>query len=235
MSPAAAPSPSRGQWAFCQGVYPGRIFDRRDPLMLGTLKMLESREVQGGIVEDSGWLSIWPQCGSFYGHDRLWLGEGEKAARLLVAFADHASPLLNWREEMPRQTRPGEVFPWDRGGGDMPHVSASAEFIRLAGHLLAFDRDDELHLLEGLPRAWRRAGARTAVAGLRTPFGPLTMELRVAGDGRTAALRVEPVGGGCRRIAVHVGGWASPDPGALRELAPGQAHELTLPLEPAGR
>ena len=97
--------------------------------MLGTLRMLAAREVQGGIVEDTGWLEIWPQCASFYGHDLLWLGEGRKAARLLGAFADHASPLWNWREEMPRQTRPGEVFPWGRGGGDMPHVSAAAEFI----------------------------------------------------------------------------------------------------------
>ena len=33
----------------------------------------------------------------------------------------------------------------------MPHNWASAEFIRLTVHLLALDRGDELHLLEGLP------------------------------------------------------------------------------------
>ena len=153
MGPAVPEHPTRGQWAFCQGVYPGRIFAKDDPLMLGTLKMLEAHEVEGGIVEDSGWIGIWAQCGSFYGHDWLWLGDGQKAARLLYAFADHASPVWNFREEMPHQTKPGEVFPYDRGSGDMPHVSASAEFIRLAGHLLAFDRGAELHLFEACPRS----------------------------------------------------------------------------------
>ncbi|MHB8861196.1 MAG: hypothetical protein ACYC6N_02245 [Pirellulaceae bacterium] len=92
----------------------------------------------------------------FYGHDWLWLGDGRKASQLLYSFANHASPLHNWREEMPRQTQAGKKFPYAQGNGDMPHVSAAAEFIRLTGHLLAFDRDDELHLLEGtivsLPR-----------------------------------------------------------------------------------
>ena len=37
----------------------------------------------------------------------------------------------------------------------MPHNWASAEFIRLVIHLLALDRGDELHLLEGFPARGR--------------------------------------------------------------------------------
>ena len=182
-------------------------------------------------MENSGWKGIWAQCGSFYGHDWLWLGDGQKAARLLYAFANHASPLRNWREEMPRQTKPDEIFPFSKGNGDMPHVSAAAEFIRLTGHLLAFDRDEELHLFEGLPSVWLRPGMVTRVNHLGTPFGPLSMELAVAADGKTASLRIEPLPDtACRKIVVHLGGWAAPDPQAVRELAPCRSHAITLSL-----
>jgi len=224
MGPAVPEHPTRGQWAFCQGVYPGRVFSKDDPLMLGTLKMLEAHEVEGGIVEDSGWIGIWSQCGSFYGHDWLWLGDGQKAARLLYAFADHASPVWNFREEMPHQVKQCEVFPFDRGSGDMPHVSASAEFIRLVGHLLAFDRGAELHLFEGLPPEWLKPGMTTRLNGLVTPFGPLTLELKVATEGNKATLKVAALRDpACQKIVVHLGG-------TTRGLAPGQSHEIVLNL-----
>ena len=224
MGPVAPEVPTRGQWAFCQGVYPGRIFSKDDPLMLGTLRMLQAREVEGGIVKDSGWIGIWSQCGSFYGHDWLWLGDGQKAARLLYAFADHASPVWNFREEMPHQIEPGEIFPYDRGSGDMPHVSASAEFIRLTGHLLAFDRGPELHLFEGLPAAWLKPGMSTRLNGLVTPFGPLTLELRVSTEGNKAALKIAPLRDrSCGKIVVH---WN----GSSQDLDPRQSHQIELNL-----
>jgi hypothetical protein len=217
-------------------VYPGRIFAEDDPLMLGTLRMLAAHEVQGGIVEDSGWIGIWAQCGSFYGHDWLWLGGGRKAARLLYAFANHASPVRNWREEMPTQTQPGQKLPFEKGNGDMPHVSAAAEFIRLTGHLLAFDRGQELHLFEGLPRAWTRPGMVTKLNGLRTPFGLLTLELKVAADGRTADLRIEPVrDASCEKLVVHLAGWASDSPSTVRELSPRERHVLSIPVSASSR
>jgi hypothetical protein len=192
--------------------------------MLGTMRMLAAHEVQGGIVENSGWIGIWAQCGAFYGHDWLWLGDGEKASRLLYAFANHASPLRNWREEMPRQTRPGERFPFYEGGGDMPHVSAAAEFVRLTAHLLAFDRDSELHLLEGLPKEWLKPGAVIRLNGMRTPFGPLTMDLKVTEEGKHGRLCVQPsfARDACSRLVVHLPG------GITREISSVQAQHLSL-------
>ena len=219
MGPKPSEHPTRGQWAFCQGVYPGRIFAQDDSLMRGTMNMLAAHEVQGGIVEDSGWIGIWAQCAFFYGHDWLWLGDGKRASHLLYAFANHASPLRNWREEMPKQTKPKEVFSFDRGSGSMPHVSASAEFIRLAGHLLALDRGNDLHLFEGLPLAWLKPGMTTQLNGLRTAFGTLILELKVASDGKTASLRIAALSDpSCRKIIVHVGGWTSAIPGTVEEF-----------------
>ena len=111
MGPASPQFPTRGQWAFCQGVYPGRIFAKDDPLMLGTMRMLAAHEVQGGIVENSGWIGIWAQCGSFYGHDWLWLGDGTKASRLLYAFANHASPSGIGEKKCPNKRDPAKGSP----------------------------------------------------------------------------------------------------------------------------
>lgn len=216
--------PQRGQWAFCHAVYPGQIFDKQDPLVLGNLKMLEATGREG-MVYGTGWdaTGIWNYFASFYAHAWLWQGNGRKAAQSLYAFANHASPVLNWREE---QSLLGEKF---KKVGDMPHNWASAEFIRLAVHLLAIDRGDELHLFEGLPPEWTRPGMTTRLNGIATPFGPLTMELTISREGKSGRLKVEPLASAaCKKIVVHLGGWASPDAAAIRELDPKRGCDCSI-------
>ncbi len=221
--------PQRAQWSFCHAVYPGQLFDRDDPLVAGTLAMLEATEREG-MVYGTGWdkEGLWNYFASFYGHAWLWQGEGRKAAQTLYAFANHAAPILAWREE---QSPKGEEY---KKVGDMPHNWASAEFVRLAVHLLALDRGDELHLFEGLPVEWTRPRMVTKLNAVATPFGPLTMELKIADDGRTAMLRVEPLADpSCKRIVVHLGRWASREEGARIELNPQQASVRQIAMERA--
>ncbi|MBN2205832.1 MAG: hypothetical protein JW742_00370 [Candidatus Aminicenantes bacterium] len=206
MRPDPAVAPVRGQWAFCHAVYPGKLFDVRDPLALGTMALLERSEAEG-LVLGTGWMpdGIWNYFASFYGHAQLWLGRGEKAARILYAFANHASPLRAWREEQPPRGKDTER----RFVGDMPHNWASAEFIRLVRNLVVLERGRELHLLEGIPRTWLAAGATTELKGVATDFGPVSLLLRVDDDGRHATLRVEkPPGADMKRIVIHLGAWA---------------------------
>lgn len=68
--------PQRGQWTFCHAVYPGQIFARDDPLVAGTLAMLEATEREG-MVHGTGWdaQGLWNYFASFYGH--AWLIELE--------------------------------------------------------------------------------------------------------------------------------------------------------------
>ncbi|NOX54462.1 MAG: hypothetical protein GXP27_08470, partial [Planctomycetes bacterium] len=136
--------PQRGAWAFLQSIFPGRIFAADDPLMLGTLAMLDANQREG-LIYGTGWLpdGIWNYAGSFYAHAHLWLGHGRKSAATLYAFANHACPLLCWREEQSPKGEPPKYV------GDMPHNWASAEFIRLVRHSLVLERGRELHLLEG--------------------------------------------------------------------------------------
>jgi hypothetical protein len=111
--------------------------------------------------------------------------------------ANHASPLLAWLEE---QGYRGDAV---SENGDMPHNWASAEFIRLAVHLLALDRGDELHLLEGFPREWAGAGMTTRLRGIATPFGPLDMSVQVDREGKAAKVEVKPLAAGCSSVVVH--------------------------------
>lgn len=227
MGPRTKEPFSRGEWGFLSGVYPGGIFAKDDPLMVGTLKMLAAYqyEGEGGLIEDCGWSSFWTVCTSMYARDLLWLGEGQKAARLHYAIANHASPIWNICEETPRASKPGELIPWEKGcGGDMPDVLAAVDFIRITGQLLAFDRGEDLHLFEGLPSDWLHPGMITRLNGMGTWFGPLTLELKVASDGKSARLKIEPLlSPDCRKIVVHLGG-------LVQELTPSESHEATFKL-----
>lgn len=179
--------PQRGSWAFLQSIFPGRIFPPDDKLMQGTMAMLEATQREG-LIYGTGWLpeGIWNYAASFYGHAELWLGRGRKAASILYAFANHASPLLSWREE---QNLVGEA---ENYCGDMPHNWASAEFIRLVRHLMVLERGQELHLLEGMPVAWTHPGQTTKLKQIPTSFGDVSLRVDIAPDGQSAKLTCTP-------------------------------------------
>jgi len=192
--------PQRGAWAFLQSIFPGRIFEPEDELMLGTMAMLDATERQG-LIYGTGWLpdGIWNYAASFYGHAHLWLGHGRKTASVLYAFANHACPLLCWREE---QNLVGEP---EKYCGDMPHNWASAEFIRMVRHMMILERGPELHLLEGMPTAWTQAGNRTSLKQIPTSFGRVSLSVVVSDDGGSATIRAQlPCRDRVRKVVVHL-------------------------------
>jgi hypothetical protein len=196
--------PQKGQWAFLHAVYPGGVFDADDPILIGNLANLEANEKEG-LVYGTGWDSegLWTYFGSFYAHAFLQIGNGDKAAKIAYAFANHASPLLTWREEQ----RPVECEN-PSYIGDMPHNWASAEFIRLILHLLVFERGDELHLFEGLPKSWLKPGAVLSINNAVTRFGNFSMKLQVSKDGKTAKLQIIcPKRNPPKQIIVNTGNW----------------------------
>ncbi len=226
MRPEHRSLPQRAQWTFCQSVYPGQIFEAGDPIVTGTMNMLETT-LQEGCVMGTGWIleGIWNYFPSFYGHALLWTGEGDKAASSLYAFANHASALYAWREEHnPRDLHPSKYV------GDMPHNWGSAEFIRLAVHLLEMDRGNELHLLEGLPEEWIGAGMHTGLKEIATPFGPLSFTLDVDRKGRTATLAIEPLQSNCDKIVVHTGKWGDIDGMDMMTLDPLKSNRIKINL-----
>lgn len=211
--------PQRAQWAFCHAIYPGQVFAQDDPLVASTMAMLEATEREG-MVYGTGWdaTGIWNYFASFYGHAWLWQGNGRKAAQILYAFANHAAPTGVWREE---QSLRGEKF---KKVGDMPHNWASAEFIRLTIHLLALDRGDELHLLEGFPPEWAGPRMITRLSGVATPFGPLHLTVQADKAGKAATLEVKPLAANCQAVVVHL-----PD-GKTKRIPPQKGGRITFPV-----
>ncbi len=179
--------PQRGAWAFLQSIYPGIIFESDDVLMQGTLAMLDANQRED-LIFGTGWdpAGIWNYAGSFYGHAHLWLGNGRKAAATFYAFANHACPLLCWREEQNPRGEPEKYI------GDMPHNWASAEFIRLIRHMLVLERGRELHLLGSMPHIWTHADSVIQLKDIPTSFGPVSLSVRVAEDGQRGFIRIIP-------------------------------------------
>jgi len=57
------------------------------------------------------------------------------------------------------------------------------------------------------------------------------MELKIADDGKTAKLRVEPLTDpSCSKIVVHLSGWANSDKNAVIELDPKKENNRELPI-----
>ncbi|HKJ66934.1 MAG TPA: hypothetical protein VKA68_03170 [bacterium] len=181
-------APWRGQWTFLHSIFPGRLYSDKDSLMRGTLSMLDNH-MREGLIYGTGWMEegIWTVAGSFYAHAHLWLGHGRKAASTLYAFANHAAPTFVWWEEQGLAADSSQRYV-----GDMPHNWASAEIIRLVRHLLILEREDELHLLEGLPPTWTTSGSRTRLSDVPTSYGTMDLDLHISSDGRTAALTIDP-------------------------------------------
>lgn len=226
MDPKFHSLPQRAQWAFCQAVYPGQIFDKNDPIAVGTIDMLGTT-LQQGMVMGTGWMidGIWTYFPSFYGHACLWMGDARSAYQSLYAFANHASPLYAWREEQtPRDLQP-------KYWGEMPHNWGSAEFVRLVVHLLALDRGNEMHLLEGLPPEWRQPGMKTSMKDIATPFGKLSFTLEVDRSGKTANLNIDKLSdSSCKGIFIHLGNWGQSDGKDLVRLDAKKANNIVITM-----
>ncbi|MGZ3871391.1 MAG: hypothetical protein ACXVJD_00665 [Mucilaginibacter sp.] len=199
--------PQRGQWAFCQSVYPGMVFDD-DPeakkMAEGTVDMLSDHKVEG-LVISTGWMDngLWTYFGSFYAHALQWLGRGKEVPKVLYDFGNHASPTMVWREEQKPQGKGNNEV------GDMPHNWASAEFIRMVVHMIQLDRGKDLSLFEGLPKQWTFPGAVTKLSGIRTPFGPINLSLVVDKSGNAAKLDLKftETGNLPQNVIVNKGNW----------------------------
>jgi hypothetical protein len=206
MVDTANTNPARAQWAFCHAVHPGKIFQENDALVNGNMAMLQAEEREG-LIYETGWTEegVWNYFGSFYAHAWLWLRKPQKAIDAMYAMANHASPTLVWREEQTVQD--ASTF---RPCGDMPHNWASAEFIRMIKNFLAFERGNELHLFEALPKEWTAAGMVTELNDVYTELGILSLKFEVNRKGTVANVSINLKNKGHREIeslVLHTETW----------------------------
>ena len=208
MTPQNGIDPVRGQWGFCHAVYPGKLFAANDPLALGNMGLLDEHEKEG-LVLGTGWMAdgIWNYFGSFYGHAHLWLGHGEKAAEILL------------RVRQPRLAASGLA----RGAAAPRRKNAGAVRRRHApqlGERRVHPADQEpassssaatnFTFSKGCRGHGSRPGAVTELREIATDFGPVSLRLEVAADGKEARLSVTPPRKRrLQRIVVHLGAWAA--------------------------
>lgn len=178
--------PQRSQWAFLNAVYPGKIFDLNHPLVNGNMKMLE-RTVKQGLLTNTGWMNngIVLATASDYAHALQWTGKPREATQVMYAMANHAAPNLAWFEQQPVRGVADTL-----ATGDMPNSRVSAEFIRLVRHLIVMERNNDLHLFEGIPLSWTKPGMEIKLDDVLTDFGPLTLKLKISDDGKWATLEM---------------------------------------------
>lgn len=181
--------PTLAQWAALEAHLFTDLFPVGGPYQRGTLGIMEDASQQG-LPVSTGWLrgGVWAGFGFLVGANELLVGNDERAADILYAMANHASPVGTWVEEQPL------VGAGNRLAGDMPHTWHSTVFVRMAINLLALDHGDDLHLLGAIPAEWLRPGATASLNDVATVAGPLTLTLAVSRDGRTATLRTSAVG-----------------------------------------
>jgi F5/8 type C domain len=107
------------------------------------------------------------------------LGWRDRAAQLLEFFLADRRPLHwnQWSEVVRREPRKAGYI------GDLPHGWVASDFIRSALDLFAYERetDHSLVLAAGVPASWM-ADTGVELRGLRTPYGPLSYDLRRVGE-----------------------------------------------------
>ena len=227
------PIPQLTQWAiFDAHLNGGGWLPSDHELLKGTLALLGSVEKQG-LPVSMGWMpgGNWAGMGLFIAFQHLVLGNDMKTADMLYAAANHASPRGTWVEE---QSLIGEPLKF---AGDQPHGFASAMFAHLTGAMLAYDREDTVHLLGSVPAEWLRPSGVNRLDQWRTGAGTVTLELTVSADGQTANLKVQPISRSDKKIKILVhtdslshAGFVAPGSAKNRlvEIQPGQPFALSF-------
>lgn len=180
--------PQQANWGILDGQGIGHLFPRNDPVVTGTLAMLDSATKEG-LPHSAGWLKggVWPFFGALLGITHVYQKNNARAEDLLYAYANHASPLGTWVEEqLPKNEG-------TRTTGDASNATSSSLYILFLRHMLVLERKDTLDLLGAVPPPWYHPGARLHLEKLPTELGPLTLDMDIAADGTTGVLKIAPL------------------------------------------
>ena len=177
--------PQQANWGMLDGQGIGHLFPYDDSLVTGTLAMLDAASKEG-IPQSVGWLKdgVWPFLGALHGITYVYQRNYTRARDLLYAYANHASPLGTWVEEQ----LPKELG--TKTAGDASDATAGTLYIKLLRRLIAIERGDTLDLLAGVPPEWYMPGARLRLDKVLTDFGPFSLDLKIAPDGKSCLLVV---------------------------------------------
>ncbi|MFH1679757.1 MAG: discoidin domain-containing protein, partial [Candidatus Eisenbacteria bacterium] len=145
------------------------------------------------------------------------LGWRERAAELVDFFLSYRRPAgwAQWAEVVWRDERAPKFI------GDMPHTWVGSDFVRSVLDMLVYPResDESLVVGAGVPLAWLREPPGVEARGLPTPYGPIDLAMRAAGE----------------TIEVRIDGSLNVPPGGIVVRAPleGEGGRITVNGKPA--
>ena len=162
------------RWGALYAAFPCGFLPFDHELIDGTIRKIESRMSPGGIPVHTGWMKdgMWVAITLDNLAEVLLLrNEGDAAARYLYATLNHATPLLSWCEE--RGQEPGAKD----CTGDRQHLWTPVAVARYIRDALVMEDGDALHLARGTARQWLDSGKTLGCRGIRSHFGPVSLEM----------------------------------------------------------
>ena len=198
----------RHLWGTIEGVYPFSQLSADDPIVLGTLRFLQSHK-EGGLHLSPGYShGVWPYMSAAVAHWHLRLGEFDEAFRIQQAILDYGSPTWGWYEEF-EQNPP-------RGYADIPDVWSTCELLLLTRELLVLEKGDSLLLAPAIPNSWTEPGKKLSMSNAPTQFGPVSYDctwsdghaettIRVTSTSAPKSIRLKLVPEGTRASVKVVG------------------------------
>jgi hypothetical protein len=182
--PATPFDPKAPVWGSIAALYPARFLDPHDPLITGTLAMLD------GEAQEDTWL---------YEPDHLWTYITVEGAmchllrdelpmfyKLYNGYVSHASPTNAWVE--------GISLPDRAGSGDMPHCWGAAEYVTIHRNALVYENESKLELCWGVHPEWLHDGARLSAKRAATKFGAVDFSLQRSGVELVLDYALSPAG-----------------------------------------
>lgn len=159
--------------------YPLMLMAPDDPRLLDTVSFLQEHcFFEDGFFQDMIHSGINAYLTLHVAQVLMRAGD-PRAARLMDAVADLATPTGQW---------PEAIHPRTGGGcmGDGHHVWAAAEWVMVLRNAFVREEGGTLILASGIPEPWLIPGARLSLGPAPTGFGPVHVGIRAEEGGRVA-------------------------------------------------
>ena len=169
--PATPFDPKAPIWGSMTALYPARFLDPHDPMITGTLEILDNQKQEDCYIYEKNHLWTYITVEGAMCH--LLRDELPMFYTLFNGYVAHASPTNAWVE--------GIDLPSRHGTGDMPHGWGAAEYVTMHRNSLVYENETKLELCWGVQPDWLPDGAKLSVRRALTKFGKCDFGLQRLG------------------------------------------------------
>ena len=183
--PATPFDPKLPIWGSMAALYPSRFFDPHDPVITGTLEILDGEREEDTYTDEKGMLWTYINVEGAMCH--LLRDELPMFHALYNGFVSHVSPTNAWVEGLELKGRVGT--------GDMPHCWAAAEYVTIHRSSLVYENQGTLELCWGVQPEWLHDGAKLSASRAATKFGRCDFSVQRLGPSLELSYHLAPEAG----------------------------------------